>query len=40
MPDSRNAIEVVDVRKKFRVYFDKGSTLKEKILRMGSSRYE
>ena len=40
MPDSRNAIEVVDGRKKFRVYFDKGSTLKEKILRMGSSRYE
>ena len=27
-----NAIEVKNITKKFRVYFDKGTTLKEKVL--------
>lgn len=35
-----NAIEVKDLTKKFKVYFDKGSQLKEKILFRGRNRYE
>ena len=27
-----NAIEVTDVTKSFKVYFDKGNTMKEKVL--------
>lgn len=35
-----NAIEVKNVSKSFKIYFDKGSTLKEKILFQRRSRYE
>jgi len=35
-----NAIEVRDVNKKFKVYYDKGSQLKEKILFRSRNRYE
>ena len=35
-----NAIEVRDVKKKFKVYFDKGSQLKERILFRNRNRYE
>ena len=35
-----NAIEVKDVRKKFKVYYDKGSQLKERILFRKRNRYE
>ena len=35
-----NAIEVRDVRKKFKVYYDKGSQLKERILFRKRNRYE
>lgn len=34
------AIEVIDIEKKFRVYYDKGSTLKEKLLSRKRNRYE
>lgn len=37
---SENAIEVQEVRKKFKVYFDKGSSLKEKLLFRTRNRYE
>ena len=40
MADRENAIEVIDVTKKFRVYFDKGSTLKERVLHIERNRYE
>lgn len=33
-------IEVIDVRKKFKVYYDKGSQLKEKVLFRNRNRYE
>lgn len=35
-----NAIEVKNVRKKFKVFFDKGSQLKERILFKNRNRYE
>ncbi len=35
-----NAIEVSDVKKKFKVYYDKGSSLKERILFWKRGRYE
>lgn len=35
-----NAIEVKNVRKKFKVYYDKGSQLKERILFKNRNRYE
>ncbi len=35
-----NAIEVKNAKKKFKVYFDKGSSLKEKILFQNRNRYE
>ena len=35
-----NAIEVKDVRKKFKVYLDKGSQLKERLLFRNRNRYE
>lgn len=35
-----NVIEVKDVEKKFKVYFDKGSQLKEKMLFWQRNRYE
>ena len=38
--DKGNAIEVKDVRKKFRVYFDKGNQLKERLLFRSRNRYE
>ncbi len=38
--DRENAIEVKNVRKKFRVYYDKGSELKERLLFRNRSRYE
>lgn len=35
-----NAIEIKDVHKSFKIYFDKGSTLKEKILFKNRNRHE
>ena len=35
-----NAIEVTDVTKSFKVYFDKGNTMKEKVLFQKRRRYE
>ena len=35
-----NAIEVKDIKKKFKVYLDKGSQLKERILFRNRNRYE
>ncbi|TDX59252.1 ABC transporter ATP-binding protein [Orenia marismortui] len=35
-----NVIEVKDVSKKYRIYYDKGSTLKEKILFRNRNKYE
>lgn len=40
MRDNRNAIEVIDVKKKFKVYYDKGRTLKEKALHASRNKYE
>ena len=40
MINSGNAIEVKDVKKKFKVYYDKGSTLKEKLLHASRNKYE
>ncbi len=40
MMDSGNAIEVRNVRKKFKVYYDKGRTLKEKALFANSRKHE
>lgn len=40
MNNKDNAIEVRDVRKKFKVYFDKGSQLKERLLFRSRNRYE
>lgn len=40
MKDSNNAIEVSGVTKKFKVYYDKGSELKEKILFWKRNKYE
>ncbi|MBS5521799.1 MAG: ABC transporter ATP-binding protein [Clostridiales bacterium] len=38
--DKDNAIEVKNVRKKFRVYYDKGNQLKERLLFRKRNRYE
>ncbi len=38
--DKGNAIEVKNVRKKFRVYYDKGNQLKERLLFRSRNRYE
>ena len=35
-----NAIEVKDLKKQFKVYYDKGSQLKEKMLFWKRNRYE
>ena len=40
MLDQEHAVEVHNVRKKFKVYFDKGRTLKERILHAERNRYE
>lgn len=40
MNSSRNAIEVEDVKKSFKVYYDRGTTIKEKMLTHGRSRFE
>ena len=40
MNSSQNAIEVRNVKKNFKVYYDKGITFKDKILDIGRSRYE
>jgi len=40
MTDKNNAIEVCDVTKKFKVYLDKGSQLKERLLFRNRNRYE
>lgn len=40
MINIENAIEVRDVTKKFKVYFDKGSQLKERLLFRSRNRYE
>ncbi len=37
---NENAIEVKNIKKKFRVYYDKGSSLKEKVLFRNRNRYE
>lgn len=37
---SENAIEVHDVKKSFKVYFDKGGTIKEKVLFKNRRRFE
>lgn len=40
MINKENAIEVRDITKKFKVYFDKGHTLKEKSLSLKRNKYE
>lgn len=40
MTDSGNAIEVRNMKKSFRLYYDKGRTLKEKALHLGRNKYE
>lgn len=40
MQDIENVIEVNNVSKKFKVYYDKGKTLKEKALRADRNKYE
>ncbi len=40
MIDKNNSIEVRDVTKKFKVYFDKGAQLKERLLFRNRNRYE
>lgn len=40
MWDSENVIEVTNVTKKFKVYYDKGKTLKERALRANRNKYE
>ena len=40
MKNQENAIEVSHVSKNFKVYYDKGSTIKERFLSRGRSRYE
>lgn len=40
MEDSNNAIEVRDVKKKFKIFIDKGSELKERILFKERKQYE
>lgn len=38
--DAENAIEVTDLKKRFKVYYDKGNSLKEKALFLSRNRYE
>lgn len=38
--DKDNAIEVRDVKKKFKIYYDKGNDLKDRILFRNRSHYE
>jgi len=40
MEKSQNAIEVRNVKKSFKVYYDRGVALKDKVLSRGRSRYE
>ncbi len=40
MTDKKNAIEVHDITKKFKVYLDKGNQLKERLLFRNRNRYE
>lgn len=40
MKDSNNAIEVENVKKFYKVYYDRGVTLKDRFLSRGRSRYE
>ena len=40
MINKENAIEVRDLTKKFKVYFDKGNQLKERLLFKNRNRYE
>lgn len=40
MENIQNAIEVRSVKKDFKVYYDRGITLKEKVLSRGRSKYE
>lgn len=40
MMQPENAIEVRDLKKKFKVYYDKGNSLKEKILFRNRNKYE
>ena len=40
MNNTENAIEVKDIRKKFKVYYDKGHTLKEKSINRLRNKYE
>ena len=40
MVHSENAIEVTDVKKYFKVYYDRGVTLKDRLLSHGRNRYE
>ena len=40
MNNPENAIEVRNVKKFFKVYYDRGITWKDKILSRGRSRYE
>ena len=38
--NKENAIEVRDVKKTFKVYYDKGTQLKEKLLFWNRNKYE
>ena len=40
MKNNDNAIEVRDITKKFKVYFDKGHTLKERAISIKRNKYE
>ena len=40
MRSQENAIEVNDITKKFRIYFDKGALLKEKVIFRNRNKYE
>ena len=40
MKNQENAIEVSDITKKFRIYFDKGALLKEKVIFRSRNKYE
>lgn len=40
MIKQENAIEVINVKKKFRIYYDKGALLKEKVLFYNRNKYE
>ncbi len=40
MKNTQNAIEVSNVKKHFKVYYDRGVTVKDKVLSRGRSKYE